>query len=335
MNINNFKLGKKLGSGMFGTTYLATYKKNNYAIKIEKISESNINYNLKIQDWREIDFSESFANKHPEQFIYLYSYDVIDNCTHVQEYPNNKIPQHFPPDVIARLEEKQQSKYCIRKVYSLIDSTFSKIYNTITTEQFYSFLAQISYIALLMKESGYTHNDFHGENLGVLYVNKNKKINILGYLIPTFGLQFKAIDFGNVLHSKYKLNKNEKKLYNFYMKNELTRLIRRMISFESNDTNIPAKLIIPDKFPKLLEEIKKHFLFKTTKDLSNDVTNRFIIFQILYPDEFQKVFLKDKYIKTIYPTIKIDLVDFIFLLNNASNYKKIIKLCYDKIGTDE
>ena len=116
------------------------------------------------------------------------------------------------------------------------------------------------------------------------------------------------------------------------MKNEIDRLVRRMISFESNETNIPAKLIIPDRFPNILAEIKKHFLFKTTKAISNDIENRFIIFQILYPNEFQKVFLKDKYINTIYPTTKIDLVDFIFLLNNISNYKKIIKFCSDKLS---
>jgi serine/threonine protein kinase len=29
VSVNEFKIGKKLGSGMFGTTYLAKYKKNN------------------------------------------------------------------------------------------------------------------------------------------------------------------------------------------------------------------------------------------------------------------------------------------------------------------
>jgi hypothetical protein len=263
-------------------------------------------------------------------YTFLYVFISTSSLPHSQEYPNNKIPQHLPPDVIARLEEKQKSKYCIRKVYSLIDNTFSKIYNTISKEQFYSCLAQVAYIVLLMKEAGYTHNDLHGENIGVLYVDKNKKLNILENSIPTFGLQFKAIDFGNVLHPKYKLTASEKKLYKFYTGNELDRLIRRLVSFESKD--LPAKLIIPDRFPELFSQIKKHFLFKTTQDLSNKLTNRFIIFQVLYPDEFQKVYLKDKYIKFVYPTLKIDLVDFIFLLNNVSNYKKIIKLCAEKLS---
>jgi len=331
MNINNLKLKKKLGSGMFGTTYLTTYKNKNYAIKIEKIAEKNINYDLKVQDWREIEFSINFANNYPNQFITLYAYDIIDNCEHIQEYSNNQIPRHLPPSVITRLEDKQKSKYCIRKVYSLIDTTFSKIYDDITKEQFYSCLAQISYMALLMKEHGYTHNDLHGENLGVLYVNKNKKLNILNTIIPTFGLQFKAIDFGNVLHSKYKLNKEEKIIHKLYLQEEICRIIRRMVSFEKSEIFF-AKLITPDKFPSVFSETKKHLLFKMTRDLSVDIEKRFLIFQILFPEEFQKLFLKEKFLKTVYPTLKIDLGDFIFLLNNSFNYKKIIKFCSHKIN---
>ena len=329
MDINELKLGKKLGSGMFGTTYLAEYKNKSYAVKIEKIAEKNINYDLKVQDWREIEFSESFANNYPEQFIYLYAYDIINDCKHIQEYTNNEIPKHLPKQVIKRLEEKQASSLCIRKVYSLIDSTFSKIYKTITKEQFYSCIIQISYIAYLMKNAGYTHNDLHGENLGVLYVDEKKKINIFGNQISTFGLQFKAIDFGNVLNSKYKLNKEETKIHKLYITDEINRLVRRMVSFDNAD--MPAKLVTPEKSLELFTEIKKHFLFKTTKDLSKNLENRFLIFQVLYPDEFQKIYLKNKYKTTVYPNLKIDLVDFIFLLNNVSNYKKIIKLCSNKL----
>ena len=331
MNIDNLKLKKKLGSGMFGTTYLTTYKNKDYAIKIEKIAEKNINYDLRIQDWREIDFSLNFANKYPDQFIMLYAYDVINNCKHVQEYYNNQIPQHLPSNVIVKLKEKQESKYCIRKVYSLVDTTFSKIYDNITKEQYYSCLAQISYIAFLMKNSGYTHNDLHGENLGVLYVNKNKKLNILNTLIPTFGLQFKAIDFGTVLNTKYKLNKKENLIYKYNLEEEINRIIRRIVSFEKSEFFF-TKLITSDKFPEIFAEVKKHLLFKATTDLTKNIQNRFLLFQILFPEEFQKILLKDKFTNTIHPKLKIDLTDFIFLLNNTSNYKKIIHFCSYKLN---
>ena len=181
MNIDNFKLIKKLGSGMVGTTYLSEYNKKKYALKIEKISEKNLEPNLSTRDWRDIEFSKNFANKYPDQFIFLYKYDIIKDCLHVQEYPDNKIPEYLPKDVIKSLQDKQKSNYCIRKVYSLIDDNFSKINNTLSKEQFYSFIGQISYIYLLLQKNGYTHNNFHGGNIGALYVDKNKKLDILNY----------------------------------------------------------------------------------------------------------------------------------------------------------
>jgi hypothetical protein len=329
INIDDIKLTKKLGSGMFGTTYLGLYKNKKYAVKIEKISEKDLEYNLVCRDWRDIEFSENFANGYPEQFIYLYKYDLINNCKHIQEYATGEIPKHLPEEVIKKLEEKQKSNYCIRKVYSLLDTTFSNIYDELTKEQFYSFIGQIAYIHLLLKQNNYTHNDFHGQNAGILFVKKDKKLDILNYNFPTFGIQCKAIDYGMVLNNKYKMNQNEKKIHKQYKTEEIDRLIRRLIYFEDNKNF--NKLITSDKDINLLNETKKHFLFKSTKDLCKDIKNRFLIFQILYPEEFQKIFLKDKFENTSYPKCKIDLVDFIYILNNNSNSKNIINLCYNKL----
>ena len=325
MDINKFNLIKKLGSGMVGTTYLSEYNNKKYALKIEKISEKNLEPNLSTRDWRDIEFSENFANKYPDQFIYLYKYDIIKDCKHVQEYPNNKIPEYLPKDVIKSLQDKQKSNYCIRKVYSLIDDNFSNIYKTLTKDQFYSFIGQVSYIYLLLQKKGYTHNDFHGENIGALYVDKNKKLDILNYKFPTFGIQFKSLDFGMVLHDKYKMNKEEKIMHKYYQKEELTRSIRKLVSFEN------SKLLTSDKNPTLFKEIQNHFLFKSTEKFLTDKEDRYILFQIFHPEEFQKLLLKDKFIKTNYPILKVDLIDFIYMLRNKTNPKKIIKLCYNKL----
>jgi hypothetical protein len=74
----------------------------------------------------------------------------------------------------------------------LLNTTFSNIYNELTKQQFYSFMGQIAYIHLLLKQNHYTHNDFHGENTGILFVKNNKKVDILNYKFPTFGIQCKA-----------------------------------------------------------------------------------------------------------------------------------------------
>jgi len=100
-------------------------------------------------------FSLKFANLYPEQYIYLYACHIQNDCKHIQKYLSDEILTHLPLDVVKILEDKQQSKVCIRKVYSLIDTTFSNIFNELSKEQFYSFLGQIAYIHLLLKENSY------------------------------------------------------------------------------------------------------------------------------------------------------------------------------------
>ena len=125
------------------------------------------------------------------------------------------------------------------------NDNFSNISKTLTKEQYYSFIGQMAYIFLLLKKSGYTHNDLHGENIGITYVNKGKKLDILNYKFPTFGIQFKALDFGMVLHDKYKMNKQESNMNETNKKEEITRVIRKLVSFQK------SKLFTIDKYPKL------------------------------------------------------------------------------------
>jgi hypothetical protein len=331
INIDQIDLSIKLGAGMFGTTYLGIYKGKKYAVKIEKIAEKDIGYNLKVQDWRDIEFSLNFANLFPNQFIYLYSYDIIDNCKHIQEYPSDKIPDHLPKLVQIKLREKSQSTFCIRKVYSLIDTTFSSIFNEMSKKQFYSFLGQISWIYYLITQHGYTHNDFHGQNVGIVYTGKKSTIKMENINFPTAGICCKAIDFGMVLNDKYPMNGEERKLHKLNKTNEILRLIKRMIYWDNNGDFY--KLINWDV--TLNKLIKKNFLYAGTQELSRDPTNRFYIFQILYPKEFQEIYWTYTGEKTnkdvCYPKCKIDLEDFIYMLEHKSEPKKIIKLCVNKI----
>jgi len=125
------------------------------------------------------------------------------------------------------------------------------------------------------------------------------------------------------------MTKEEKAMHKSNKINEINRLIKRMIFFENNKNF--SKLISADKDLNLLSKVKKHPLFLTTSKLCNKIEDRFLIFQILYAEKFQKMYLKNNFIKTSYPKCKIDLVDFIYILNNKSNSKNIIKLFYNKL----
>ena len=120
MDIDKVKIIKKIGNGMAGIIYLIKYKNKEYALKIEKIPEKYaLEKNLNSREWRDIEFSLNFANNYPDQFTLLYKYDIINDCTHIQEYTNDlsTFPEHIQNIII----EKNNSNYCIRKVYSLID----------------------------------------------------------------------------------------------------------------------------------------------------------------------------------------------------------------------
>ena len=76
MGLDDYKIIKKIGKGFSGTTYLVKKNGKSYALKIQKILESDIKKSLRIEHWREIEFCKKFANKHPEHFMTLYDYDI-------------------------------------------------------------------------------------------------------------------------------------------------------------------------------------------------------------------------------------------------------------------
>ena len=131
--------------------------------RITKEKRVCVEKNLASREWREIEFSLNMANKHPDQFMKLYKYDVVDNCTHVQEYPNEL--KKYPVYLQKIFTKKNNSTYCIRKVYSLVDTVLKDVIRRLTVKQIYSMIAQTTYIIYLMKEYGYTHNDFHTQNI--------------------------------------------------------------------------------------------------------------------------------------------------------------------------
>ena len=328
MDINNITIIKKLGNGMAGIIYLVLINKKKYALKIEKIAKKYaLNKNLNCREWREIDFALNFANNYPDQFITLYKYDIIGDCKHIQEY-SNKL-EDYPQNIQNFFIEKNNSNYCIRKVYSLVDNILKNVMNTLNILQIYSMIAQVAYIIYLMQENGYSHNDLHSQNIGVVETNK-KYLILLNNKIPLFNLQYKAIDYGMVLHKKYKMDKIEKKMHSNNIINEINRILKKLVTFEKN--NKVKKLFSREKviwFNKFIES-DDYFL---VKEYGINDDDRFIIYQILFPDNAQKMFFGNKYTITYKPIIAIDIIDLLYFFNNKLNLQNIIKYCSLKLNT--
>lgn len=345
-DLDKCKILKELGHGMVGTTYLVELNSIQYALKIEKIPESHVlkKFNTKYSEWREIEFSEQFGNKYPEQFIKLYSWDIIDNC----EYLNPNDFSYLPEEVQIRLQEKLDSKYCIRKLYSLVDTDLSKIIKYFNKKQIYSLIIQTAHIIWLLSTEGYTHNDLHGQNIGVIYTDK-QFINILNEKIPipTYGNIYVALDFGNLTKNTWELTEYEKKIQSKDTIRILTKLVKydKKINLINKQTN---KLLSIKEIETQLEiepksELKKANIFmevlKNTPEWNNlneyvkdsNQDDKIILFQILYPEIFQKIIFGNKFQKINKLLYIIDLDDIIYFIKNKLNLKKIIKYFVCKI----
>ena len=246
INFNNITIVKTLGSGMFGTTYLAKYNNNNYALKIQNILKSNKNKSYKNSLWRELDLYDYINNLKPPQqnfFTKLYYYEIIDDCKHKQirsyKIDLNKIKE------FAKLDK---SNWCIKLLteYKGNKTLQQYIYNnTLTVPQTYSIILQICNIMLILYEGGYSHNDLHTGNF-MLNLTEEKTFTFLNKRIPYNGLHITAIDYGEVLHKKFKIN------YKDYLQDFIKN--RKGFFFEELYSNI---MLIILNFDKYINDCKK------------------------------------------------------------------------------
>jgi serine/threonine protein kinase len=317
---------KKLGEGMYGTTYLCKYKNNKSACKIEHVLEPDIN-NKKSKLWQELKFSYFFANKYPDQFITLYTHKFIENCKHKQEYIVD--PKFFNSKFRNELKELAKSKVCALKIYSYVDYTLGQIMNSLSKEQIYSFIIQYSYIIHLLETNGYVHGDVHQFNIGVVKTTK-KYIKIFKYLVPTFGYIFKLIDFGKVEKVSEKITSTIKK-----HKNEMDYLMTVLVSNKPFLNYIKRNKIEIDEL-----KVKKNF----DKSIESSILNvfcpnednickmyKFNLYKTLFPEAYQRNILGKKFKKVLEPILRVDLADILFIYKSNFNKYKIINYFILKI----
>ncbi len=227
-------------------------------------------------------------------------------------------------------QEKSKSTFCIRKLYSLVNTNLSKIIKTLNKKQIYSLIIQNAHIIWLLNTQGYSHNDLHGKNIGVIYT-KQKYIKILGDKIPilTHGNIFVALDFGNITNKSWTLTEYEKN----FKSQDTIRILTRLINYESKinigpnqyQTNKPisTKDIGLDMMD-IIKQTREWYDIDVYIENSNP-DDKIILFQILYPEIFQQILFGDKYDKVIGLNYLIDLQDIIYFIKNKSDLKKIIK----------
>jgi serine/threonine protein kinase len=332
---DSFQIIKRIGNGMAGTVYLVKFNDDKiFALKIEKIKDEYLEphnlHSMQIREWREIEFSLNFANNYPDQFITLYDYDILENCEY--EYTADYY-EHLPklPSHVRHLfEEKEKGTHCIRKLYSAVDKSLKQFKHG-TEKQYYSITTQILYICYLLQINGYTHNDLHSDNVGISIVDENQTLNIFNDYLFLHGIHVKALDFGIVLHNKYEMSEEEKIQYKYNIKNEVNRYIARLIVFEKN--NQIEKLVNWDKNLEFFQKWIHSEKINLVDNMASNNFDRYLVYQVLYPDEFQKEYFGDKYVKTYTFTGKIQINDFLYILEHKNDLKNLIKYMINKTNS--
>ncbi len=234
INFNEINILKTLGNGVFGTTYLSKYKNKLYAMKIQHILPNERIENYKNALWREIDLYKFIDTLKPQEqqfFTKLYGYEIFNNCKHKQQRSlkinfndeKNKFSQY-----IKKLDE---SPYCVKLLTEYKGENTLKKYSISTTptaKQTYSIILQMCNIVLILYDKGYSHNDFYSGNIMIGKTN-NKTFNFLNNKIPFEGLCVSVIDYGEIMHKKFKTH-NNKSQYKLFLNDRKKYLFNEIIS---------------------------------------------------------------------------------------------------------
>lgn len=327
----NYIVDKFLSEGLMGKVYLVHKGRTKYAMKVEYISGKNDRY-LK----NELKFVKNVAEKYPEQFIQLVDYRIIENCK--EEAP--PIKEFIKGKELEWFKKLRSSGVCVQKVYTLIDTTLHNLpISEMSLSQVYSMLIQGLYICYLFEKNGYVHGDFHHGNVGVLRVSNKKKIKIFGEYVPTFGYQYKAIDYGGILQKKTASKKHlyqqrditEYKHFQEHKIADKLGLIGGMWNEKSFWDFIDENKIEMKGYDHDLALILKQKEALYLNTLSNNKWIKFDLFKLLFPERFQKLVLGKKYHKTIEFKTYIPLVDIVYCLMNINNLEIVIKYLIERL----
>ena len=314
--MDDYKVLKFLSQGLMGKVYLVSKDGKKYAMKVEYILSEN-DPSVK----NELKFLQEVASKHPEQFIQLVDYEFIQDCK--EEAP--KIPDWVDENSKKYFLTLRNSKVCVRKIYSLIDNTLSdEIIRDMNLKERYSMLIQLLYINYLIQSNGFVHGDFHRGNIGLIKVEKDKKIKILGKDIQTYGNQFVAIDYGGILH-RDTLNRDKK-----YQDRETTELEHFQEHFIIDKLGIINNMVSTEDFWNYvkdnkikmndIEEDSKLILsqpeIKFLKDISNNKYLLFDLYKLLFTKKFQELVLRENFKEKIPFISWIPTADIIYAYSN-------------------
>ena len=273
--MQNIELIKVLGTGLNSTVFLAEDKRKPlYALKVEQIDVKELD-NEDSQINRELDFSNHFSNKYPNHFMKILSYQN-DKCDYVHELTPERW-KLMSNNMYEYYQNLFKSEYCSIKLTNVVDDVlFNIIYDLSNKRIIYELLIQVVYIAYIIQLDGYYHRDFKPKNIGIMYT-EDKYIHVLNKQIPTNNYMLQAIDYGNVIHKKYK---NDNDFYISFDKIILKIMLKKITEYYPN---------IDVSEPVFIDKIYSEKL-KSYNNAKNKQHKYFeqILYKIIYFEEYKQ-----------------------------------------------
>ena len=313
MLIKDLKLGSFIAAGYQGSVHeIFDEHRKRYAIKIIKVKEKYKEQSYEISAWREVDFANTVGNLYPNSFIYMYAYDVIDN---VDDFNYNRPKKHPNANLYNQLKK---SKYAVRIVYSYINDTLDKVIHSLSKEQLYSMIVQITFAIKVMHENGYTHNDLKLHNIGAKHTS-DKYVDLDDNLrVKTHGYIYKIIDYGGILHRKYDLSETSSKIHHNKMIKEVDFILYNLFRCDFKD-----KFFCGGIYPKD-GTFKECHVYKNIEHYTSVWDYQYYLFAILYPTQHQRFCTKNINHNTSDVKLLLPFKDILHYIKFKRNAGKII-----------
>uniref|UniRef100_A0A6C0IUL8 Protein kinase domain-containing protein n=1 Tax=viral metagenome TaxID=1070528 RepID=A0A6C0IUL8_9ZZZZ len=310
--IDKYKILEEINSGAFGTVFLVKKNKKKYALKIEKILKTEAKVPKGSPIWNENDFCKKIANRYPTHFMKLYTYDIITDCTHKQK--RVKYFDQLDKDTQKDINRRQKSTVCVRRIYSLISGDLENNAVRMCKHAIIMCVIQVLNAINIMHSNGYVHQDIHNGNIG--YIETTKKYLLIGgSRIPTYGKIYKLIDYGRTQSRKFMRKKEFENAKSRDM-SIIPRLLGQWIFRQKHW----------EKAKRAETTSKKHPIYKKLRKQKYNHKICVLLFEVLYPETYQKYILGRKFKRVVHPLYFISESDMVSIIKNLMFGKRVMDI---------
>ena len=314
-------IGQIIDKGILSCVHECTLNKKKYIVKMEHVTkEDTINKNSLKQ--KEVEFSLKFGNKHSDHFMELIHHSFEYDCTLSLSWDVNNPPKPWTKKLVNEYKTIINEHICLYKIYTKMDVILNNVLNTLTQNQIYSMLLQVSYAMNLLHKNNYIHGDLHSGNVGAIKTLKRATIKLGSVTIPTYGYHWKLIDFGLTLHKTDIKTKDDREKYNLEMDD---------IYDEGLFYNLTTHIEHNDNYSydKIIKILKKTDEFDNIEKIhSKNNTIQYGLYQTMYPDKYIELFTG----KIVKPAI-LPISDLIFFAKNGMHSDATFQYLLDKLNT--